>query len=53
MKVAHRRAHVAVSQEALDGVDIDAGFEQVGGESMAKGMDAAALGQTGGIADRT
>jgi hypothetical protein len=35
MEVAHRRADVAVSQQTLDGVDINAGFEQVGGESVA------------------
>ncbi len=35
MEVAHRRADVAVSQQTLDGVDINAGFKQVGGESVA------------------
>ncbi len=34
MEVAHRRADVAVSEQALDGVDIDAGFEQMGGEGV-------------------
>jgi len=34
MKVAHRRADVTVSEQALDGVDVDAGFEQVGGEGV-------------------
>ena len=52
MEVAHRRADVAVSQQTLDGVDINAGFEQAGGESVPQGVDAAALGQTGGIAER-
>ena len=38
MKVAHRRAHVAVSQEALDGVDIGAGFEQVNRQLLSTGI---------------
>jgi len=44
MEVAHGRADMAMAEKALDGVDIDAGFEQMGGEGMAQGMDAAVFG---------
>lgn len=35
MKIAHGRADMAVAEQALDGVDIDTGFQQMGGEAMA------------------
>jgi hypothetical protein len=35
MEVAHRRAHMAVTEQTLDGVDVDPGFEQMRGERMA------------------
>jgi hypothetical protein len=44
MEIAHGGADMAVAEQALDGVDIDAGFEQMGGEGMAQGVDAAVVG---------
>ena len=44
MEVTHGRADMAVAEEALDGVDINAGFEQMGGEGVAQGVDAAVVG---------
>ena len=50
MQVTHRRADVAVAQQALDGAQIDPGFQQMGGEGMAQAVDADFLGDTGAIA---
>jgi hypothetical protein len=41
MEVAHGRADMTMAEQALDGVDIDTGLQQVGGEAMAQGVDAA------------
>ena len=35
VEVAHGGRHVSVSEQALDGVDVDTGFQQVGGETVA------------------
>ena len=35
MEVTHGRADMTVTEQALDGVDIDTGFQQVRRESMA------------------
>jgi len=43
MEVPHRRGDLAVAEEPLHGVQVDAGFEQVGGEGVAQGVDAALL----------
>ena len=43
MEVPHRRGDLAMAQEALHGVQVDAGFEQVGGKRVAQGVDAALL----------
>jgi len=41
MEVPHRRGDLAVAEEPLHGVQVDAGFEQVGREGVAQGVDAA------------
>ena len=46
--VDHRRFQVLVSEEILDGADVVAGFEQVGGERMAQRVAGGAFGQAGG-----
>ena len=38
MGANHRGAHVLVAQELLDGADVMARFEQVGGEGTAEGV---------------
>lgn len=40
MEVAHGRADMAMAEQALDGMNIDTGFQQMGGKTMAQGMDA-------------
>jgi hypothetical protein len=45
MQVAHGGADMAVPEQALDGVQIDAGFQQVGGEAVAQGVDAGGVGR--------
>ena len=35
MQVAHGGAEVAMTEQALDGVQVDASFQQVGGEAVA------------------
>ena len=52
MEVAHGGADMAVAEQALDGVDVDTGFEQMGGKAMAQGMDAAAVRNAGSLARR-
>ena len=47
MEVARSRGQVAVAQQALDGVDVDAGLEQMGGKGVAQTMDAALFADTG------
>src|SRR5262245_29455899 len=42
--VDHGRAHVPVPQELLDGADILAVLEQVGGEGVAQGVTGGGLG---------
>jgi hypothetical protein len=39
MQIDHRGGDLLVTQELLDGVQMRPGFEQMGGEAMAKGMD--------------
>jgi len=43
VQVAAGGLDVAVAQQAADGVQVDAGFEQVRGEAVAQGVGAAAL----------
>ena len=50
MEVAHRRAHMAVTEQTLDGVDVDPGFEQMRGERMAQRVNATAAGNAGSLA---
>jgi hypothetical protein len=38
MRVDHRRAHVAVSEQLLDGANIITVLEQVCGEAVAEGV---------------
>ena len=40
MGVNHRRGHVRMAQQLLDGADVVAVFKQMGGEGMAKTMAA-------------
>jgi len=47
MDIACGGADGAVSQEALNGAEVDAGFQQVGGEAVAEGVDAAAFANAG------
>ena len=39
-------------EQALNGVDVDAGFQQMGGETVAQGVDTAVPPQAGTIACR-
>jgi hypothetical protein len=48
VRVDHRGAHVLVAEQGLDGADVGAGFEQVGGEAVAEGVAARALVDAGG-----
>jgi hypothetical protein len=50
MEVAHGRSHVAVAEQTLNGMDVDTGFKQMGGETVTQGVDAAGIGQTSRIA---
>src|SRR4029453_19250382 len=47
LKVPRGRADVAVSEQALDGVNGDAGFEQMRRKSMAEAMNATGFGDPG------
>ena len=47
MGVDHGRGQIAVSEELLNGADVGAALEQVGGEGMAKGMCADVLREPG------
>lgn len=47
MEVAHGGADVAVAEPLLQVVQVDPGFEQVGGVAVAQGVDTAALGDAG------
>ena len=47
VEVAHRGGDVLVAEQELDGVQVAAGFQQVGGEGVAQGMDAALLADAG------
>ena len=38
MSVEHRRSHIGVTEQFLDGANIGARLEQVGGKAMTKGM---------------
>ena len=48
--VDHRGADVLVAEELLDGSDVEACLEKVGGERMAEGVRAHGLGDAGGDA---
>ena len=50
MQIAHGGRDVAVAQEALNGGQVHAGFEQVGGETVSQSVDAAFTGDAGGVA---
>ena len=50
MQITHRGRNVAVPEQALNGMQIDAGFEQVRGKGVAQGMDTATRWQSSGIA---
>ena len=47
MCVDHGRGQIAVSEQLLNGADVGAALEQVGGEGMAKGMCADVLREPG------
>jgi len=54
MRVDHRRGDVGVAEEFLDGADVVAGFEQVGGEAVAQRVAGGGFGELGaqaGVAD--
>jgi len=38
MEVNHRRFDIAMPKQLFDGMDINSGIEQMGGETMAQGM---------------
>jgi hypothetical protein len=46
--VNHGRFNIGMAEEFLDGADVVAGFEQVGGEGVAEGVAADGLGDAGG-----
>ena len=46
VRVDHRRAHVVVAKQLLDGADIVALLQQVGGERMAEGVACSARART-------
>ena len=50
MQVAHGRRDVAVPQQLLEGEQVDAGFEQMGGETVTQRVNAAVGRQASGIA---
>jgi hypothetical protein len=52
MQAARGRAHMAVAEQALNGMEVDASFEQMGGEAVSQGANAALGGEPGGIARR-
>jgi hypothetical protein len=41
VEIAQGGRHMPMPEQALDGVDVDAGFQQVRGETVAQGVDAA------------
>jgi hypothetical protein len=47
VSVDHGCGQIAVSEQLLNGADVDAPLEQVGGEGMAKGMRADVLREAG------
>jgi hypothetical protein len=47
VRVDHGGADIGVAQQLLDGADIVAGFEQMGGKAMAKGVATNFFGETG------
>jgi hypothetical protein len=48
MGIDHGRAEVLVAEQFLNGTDIVAGFEEVGGEAVAEGMTAGGFRDAGG-----
>lgn len=49
VKIAHGGRYVPMSEQALNGVDIGTGFQQMRGEAVAQGVDAALAHQAGPI----
>ena len=47
VRVNLRRRYIGVAEEFLDGADIVAGFEEVGGEGVAEGVAADGFGDLG------
>ncbi len=52
VEIAHGGRYVAMAEQALNGVDVDPGFQQMRGETVAQGVDAAGPSQAGAIACR-
>ena len=50
MKVAHGRADMAVTEQTLDGVNIDARFQQMRGKSVAQAVNTTAAFDAGRFA---
>ena len=48
--VDHGGRHVAVPEQLLDGADVVAGFEEVGGEAVAQGVAGDPLGDSAAVA---
>ena len=49
MQIAHGGRDVAVAQQALNGGQVHAGFEQMGGKAVAQRVNAAFTGDAGGV----
>jgi len=55
VRIDHRRSHILVPEQLLEGTDVVASFEEVGGKAMAEGMAGSAFldaGQLGGFSHR-
>ena len=53
VRIDHRGFYVLVPQQLLDGADVCAGFQQVGGEGMPEGVAGDALVDLDGVAGRS
>lgn len=49
VKVAHGGGYMAMTQQALNGMDIHTRLQQMGGEAMAQGMNATFAPKTSAI----
>ncbi len=47
VEVDHGGGHVGMAEEVLDSADVDAAFEEVGGETVAKGVASGRFGKAG------